>query len=101
MSAFQVTNIQPKRVLVITQRYLGDTLLITPLLSSLKKAYPDYNFVPVYWMATEDHDFAEINHFSLFGKKYEWNTEQKGAVGRMNPKELETLISEFQDCPEV
>ncbi|MFM8342394.1 MAG: glycosyltransferase family 9 protein, partial [Methylomonas sp.] len=40
MSA-KAINIQPKRVLVITQRYLGDTLLITPLLSSLKKAYPD------------------------------------------------------------
>jgi heptosyltransferase-3 len=41
MSAFKAINIQPKRVLVITQRYLGDTLLITPLLGSLKKAYPD------------------------------------------------------------
>ena len=41
MSASKATNIQPKRILVITQRYLGDTLLITPLLSSLKKAYPD------------------------------------------------------------
>lgn len=36
----KVINIQPKRILVITQRYLGDTLLITPLLGSLKKAYP-------------------------------------------------------------
>ena len=35
----------------------------------LQEQYPDYNFVPVYWMATEDHDFAEINYFNLFGKK--------------------------------
>lgn len=41
MNASKLTNIQPKRILVITQRYLGDTLLITPLLSSLKQAYPD------------------------------------------------------------
>jgi len=34
-------NIQPKRILVITLRYLGDTLLVTPLLGSLKQAYPD------------------------------------------------------------
>lgn len=34
-------NIQPKRILVITLRYLGDTLLVTPLISSLKQAYPD------------------------------------------------------------
>ncbi|AMK77353.1 MULTISPECIES: glycosyltransferase family 9 protein [Methylomonas] len=33
-------NIQPKRILVITLRYLGDTLLVTPLISSLRQAYP-------------------------------------------------------------
>ena len=38
----------------------------------LKAAYPDYDFVPVYWLASEDHDFAEINHFQLFGKTYSW-----------------------------
>ena len=40
MPAIQPTTIQPKRILVITLRYLGDTLLVTPLLSSLKRAYP-------------------------------------------------------------
>ena len=71
------------------------------LAKKLKEAYPSYNFVPVYWMASEDHDFAEINHFSLFGKKYQWETSQTGAVGRMNPAELETIIAEMTDCPEV
>ena len=40
MSFSQSNNIQPKRILVITLRYLGDTLLTTPLLASLKQAYP-------------------------------------------------------------
>ena len=38
----------------------------------LKVAYPHYDFVPVYWLATEDHDFAEINSFPLFGQTYSW-----------------------------
>jgi bacillithiol biosynthesis cysteine-adding enzyme BshC len=67
------------------------------LARQLKAAYPAYNFVPVYWMASEDHDFAEINHFSLFGNHYVWQTEQRGAVGRMNPQELKTL---FEKIPE-
>ena len=67
------------------------------LARQLKAAYPAHNFVPVYWMASEDHDFAEINHFSLFGKHYAWQTEQRGAVGRMNPRELKTL---FDQIPE-
>ncbi|OWP65109.1 bacillithiol biosynthesis cysteine-adding enzyme BshC [Hymenobacter amundsenii] len=54
------------------------------LAQQLKEVYPQYDFVPVYWLATEDHDFAEINHFSLFGKKYEWNAAGLGGpVGRL------------------
>ncbi|MEA5461254.1 bacillithiol biosynthesis cysteine-adding enzyme BshC [Arcicella sp. LKC2W] len=71
------------------------------LAKKLKSYFPDYDFVPVYWMATEDHDFAEINHFSLFGKNLAWETEQTGAVGRMNPKELKSLISEMAECPAI
>lgn len=67
------------------------------LARQLKAAYPAYTFVPVYWMATEDHDFAEINHFSLFGKQYTWQTEQRGAVGRMNPQELQTLFAQIPE----
>ncbi|CAF2659854.1 unnamed protein product [Rotaria sp. Silwood2] len=42
--------------------------------------------VPVYWMATEDHDFVEINHINLFKKTIIWNVQNdiKGAVGRIN-----------------
>jgi bacillithiol biosynthesis cysteine-adding enzyme BshC len=54
------------------------------LSQQLKQAYPQYDFVPVYWMATEDHDFAEINHFSLFGKTYSWDAANPGGpVGRL------------------
>lgn len=49
------------------------------LAEELKKNYPDYNFVPVYWMASEDHDFEEINHINLFGKRIVW--DRGSAVG--------------------
>jgi bacillithiol biosynthesis cysteine-adding enzyme BshC len=51
------------------------------LAEKLNQAYPESHFIPVYWMATEDHDFEEINYFKLDGKKYQWNTAQSGAVG--------------------
>lgn len=62
---------------------------------SLKEKYPDFNFVPVYWMASEDHDFDEINHFHLYGKKYQWNTEQTGAVGKFDPSELKDILDKL------
>ena len=65
------------------------------LARQLKKAYPDYNFVPVYWMASEDHDWDEINHFHLFGKKIQWNTDQKGPVGRFDISGLTSIWAEL------
>ena len=62
---------------------------------TLKQAYPDYNFVPVYWMASEDHDFEEINHFFFEGKKYEWKTGQLGAVGHFDPSGLKEIADKL------
>lgn len=67
------------------------------LAQSLKSTYPDKNFVPVYWMATEDHDFEEISHFQFKGEKLQWKTDQKGAVGRMNTASLDTVFNEFKE----
>jgi len=61
----------------------------------LKAVYPEYNFVPVYWMASEDHDYEEIKSFRLYGKKYTWNTDQKGAVGRFSNKGFDQLIKDI------
>jgi bacillithiol synthase len=61
----------------------------------LKKAYPKNNFVPVYWMASEDHDYDEIKYFRLYGKKYVWETKQSGAVGRFNSTGLKDLLKQL------
>ncbi|MEQ9304190.1 MAG: bacillithiol biosynthesis cysteine-adding enzyme BshC [Marinoscillum sp.] len=64
---------------------------------ALKAKYPDNHFVPVYWMASEDHDLAEISHFNLFGKKYKWETDQTGPVGRMKPHSLNSVINQLPE----
>ncbi|HLU50600.1 MAG TPA: bacillithiol biosynthesis cysteine-adding enzyme BshC [Flavobacteriaceae bacterium] len=61
----------------------------------LKEKYSNYHFVPVYWMATEDHDFEEINHFNFRGKKVVWNKKTSGAVGRISTEGLEEVFSIF------
>ena len=70
------------------------------LAEKLNKTYPSYHFVPVYWMASEDHDFEEINHFYFDGKKYAWDTDQKGAVGDFElDQRLKDLIARERFVP--
>lgn len=65
------------------------------LCQQLKSQYPEFNFVPIYWMATEDHDFEEINHFNLENKVIHWNQEGNGPVGRRTTEGLEQVYEVF------
>ena len=65
------------------------------LTKELKTKYHNSNFVPIYWMATEDHDFEEINYFTFKGKKFRWNTESTGPVGRLSTKGLDEVFDVF------
>ena len=67
------------------------------LCEKLKAEFPQNDFVPVYWMASEDHDFAEVNHFNIYGKKVEWTSVQTGAVGDFETKELAEVLSVFKE----
>ncbi|HNP53221.1 MAG TPA: bacillithiol biosynthesis cysteine-adding enzyme BshC [Ferruginibacter sp.] len=40
-------------------------------------------FVPVYYMGSEDADLEELGQVEIDGKRYAWETNQTGAVGRM------------------
>ncbi|CAM3986061.1 bacillithiol biosynthesis cysteine-adding enzyme BshC [Flavobacterium sinopsychrotolerans] len=65
------------------------------LTTELKAKYPTYNFVPIYWMATEDHDFEEINYFNFKGKKFRWNKESTGPVGRLSTEGLAEFLEVY------
>lgn len=65
------------------------------LTKQLNEKHPKNHFVPVYWMATEDHDFEEINYFNLHGKKVLWNKKASGAVGRLSTEGLEDVFEIF------
>ncbi len=48
-----------------------------------KDQLPDYDFVPVFWNATEDHDRNELNHTWLsYPDAVRYEQEFTGAVGR-------------------
>lgn len=61
------------------------------LAEKLTQQYPENKFVPVYWMASEDHDFEEIQYFNYEGKKVTWDREASGAVGRLSTEGLTAI----------
>ena len=75
--------------------FLYKILSTINLCEELSSEFPNQNFVPIYWMATEDHDFDEINYFNFKGKKVQWNSNQTGGVGRFSTDGLEDVLEAF------
>lgn len=71
-------------------------LAVIKLTEELKLKYPEKNFIPIYWLAAEDHDFQEIQDTVLFGHKFTWQTNQTGACGRFKLNEVSALIDEIK-----
>ena len=65
------------------------------LASELKEKYSEYNFVPVYWMATEDHDLEEIQFFKFKNEKISWEKTSGGAVGELSTEGLDAVYEKF------
>lgn len=63
------------------------------LAEHLKEKFPENNFVPVFFMGCEDADLDELGHIHLDGEKIAWQTDQKGAIGRMKTKGLDRIVT--------
>lgn len=62
----------------------------------LKQQFPENNFVPIYFMGSEDADIEELGQININNHKFRWLNNQTGAVGRMLVDEhLLNLISEI------
>jgi bacillithiol biosynthesis cysteine-adding enzyme BshC len=82
--------------------FIYKILHVIKLAGHLKDVYPENNFVPVYYMGSEDADLEELGHINLNSEKLEWETKQTGAVGRMKvDKGLIKLIDRIAGQLEV
>ena len=63
----------------------------------LNKNIDNCEFVPCFWMATEDHDFDEINNFYLYRKTYKWQENTLDAVGNLSNKSVLLVLNQIKD----
>lgn len=69
---------KPNAVTVVTGQQVGlltgslytiyKTLSALTLAEKLKAHYPDFEFVPVFWLEGEDHDYAEMSSVSILSQ---------------------------------
>ncbi|MBJ04835.1 MAG: bacillithiol biosynthesis cysteine-adding enzyme BshC [Flavobacteriales bacterium] len=63
----------------------------------LNKRIKEANFVPCFWMASEDHDFEEINKIKLFDNHFKWDqNELNFATGSLPSKTILPLLEELK-----
>lgn len=75
------------------------------LANTLTHHFPEYKFVPVFYLGSEDHDFEEINHLNLFNNRIVWQKENhSGASGRLTTEGLtdvvQTILNLFENQTE-
>jgi bacillithiol synthase len=82
-NTFTITTAHQPNIFTGQLYFVYKILHTIKLAAFCKKEFPESNFVPVYYMGSEDADLDELGHIFIKGEKYQWNTPQTGAVGRM------------------
>lgn len=96
LNTFTVTTAHQPNIFTGYLYFVYKILQTIKLAGELKQQYSQYNFVPVYYMGSEDADLDELGHVYIDGKTIKWSTSQQGAVGRMAPEGFELLIEQVQ-----
>jgi bacillithiol biosynthesis cysteine-adding enzyme BshC len=75
--------------------FYSKILEVIKLSKQLNAQQNTYKYVPVFWMASEDHDFEEISEVNLFNNNLKWDYDTKGAVGKLSSDGLREIQNQF------
>jgi bacillithiol biosynthesis cysteine-adding enzyme BshC len=95
-NTFTIVTAHQPSLLLGPLYFVYKIMSVIHLCKSLKAQYPDYQFVPMFVIGGEDHDFEEVNNINIFNKKLVWQNDEKGAVGMMNTATLLPLLEELK-----
>jgi bacillithiol biosynthesis cysteine-adding enzyme BshC len=80
---FTITTAHQPNIFTGPLYFIYKILHTIKLAETLQTQLPENKFVPAYYMGSEDADLDELGHIYIDGEKFEWKTNQTGAVGRM------------------
>ena len=80
---FTITTAHQNNIFTGPLYFIYKIIHAIKLADHLKTSLPKNNFVPVFFIGSEDADLDELNHIYIGGEKLVWETKQTGAVGRM------------------
>lgn len=78
--------------------FSGPLYVIIKILQTIKLAdelnagASGHRFIPVLWLASEDHDREEINHIHINSRTITWNTKQEGRSGAFSLEGFEEVL---------
>lgn len=82
-NTFTVTTAHQPNIFTGPLYFIYKILHTIKLTQTLQLQLPENNFIPVYYMGSEDADLDELGSISIDAVTYTWQTKQTGAVGRM------------------
>ncbi|MFT5859390.1 MAG: bacillithiol biosynthesis cysteine-adding enzyme BshC [Flavobacteriaceae bacterium] len=94
-STYTVTTGHQLTLLAGPLYFILKILQVIKLSEEVNQSSPDHHIVPVYWMASEDHDYEEIQSTNLFNKKLTNDYQQRGPVGKFELTGFEDFKAEI------
>ncbi|MBC7425277.1 MAG: bacillithiol biosynthesis cysteine-adding enzyme BshC, partial [Bacteroidia bacterium] len=95
-NTFTVTTGQQLHIFMGPLFFAYKIISAVKLAEEIQKENPGKIIVPVFWMASEDHDIDEIGFIKLFNEIFTWKPEGKGATGKLNCNGLPELADEIE-----
>ena len=77
--------------------FIYKIIQVIKICDQLKKNYTNYNFIPIFWMASEDHDFEEIKSFNLYEKTFSYDYNyKKYCTGKIKTLQMSSMHEELK-----
>lgn len=73
-------------------------LHVVQLCEAMNESETAHTFLPVFWLASEDHDLEEVQNVHLFNKTFSWFPHEAGPVGSMTTAQLSPCYEEILSC---